>query len=175
MQPRYFIGITLPDPLSETIAAAQKRFIHDDKVMDPLVLHITLLHPNILMTLSPLYFLPLAKQIADAALPITIELTETAMFDDRVLHIAVKSPELLLLQKKLVDLLPDDIRARYEVGRTFTPHVTVAQAKPLQKLDPTLIEQCKKEIDPLLPMTFMAVNLSQFTWIRPRKYSIRTI
>jgi 2'-5' RNA ligase len=175
MQPRYFIGITLPESLSEKIAKAQTELFGGHKVMEPLAAHITLLHPNILMTLSPLYFIPKVKEIAGTELPIDVELTKTTLFDERVLHIAVKSPELSALQQKLVELLPDDIRARYEVGRSFMPHVTLAQAKPLQKLDPALIEQMKKRIDPLLPKKFEAASLSQFTWIRPRKYRIQSV
>jgi 2'-5' RNA ligase len=175
MQPRYFIGITLPDSLSEKITLAQHELFSTHKVMEPLTPHITLLHPNILMTLSPLYFLPKVKEIADAELPIAIELSKTAIFDDRVLHIAVKSPGLLALQKKLVGLLPDDIRARYEVGRDYTPHVTLAQAKPLQGLDPLLVEQLQARVDSLLPKTFETANISKFTWIRPRKYKIQHV
>jgi 2'-5' RNA ligase len=175
MQPRYFIGITLPDTIGKKISEVQGRFLSGQDVMEALVPHITLLHPNILMTLSPLYFIPQVKQVADDLLPIKIELAKTAMFDDRVLHIAVKSPELLKLQKSLVELLPDDIRARYEVGRMYTPHVTLAQAKPLKRLDPALTEAVKKQINPLLPEKFEAAQVSQFTWIRPRKYKIQTI
>lgn len=175
MQSRYFIGITLPEKLAKDIAHIQEQLLHGQNVMEPLVPHITLLHPNILMTLSPLYFIPLVQESANSSLPVRVELTKTALFDDRVLHIAVKSSELLRLQKKLVELLPDDIRARYQVGRTYTPHVTLAQAKPLQRLEPSLIEAFKRKVDPLLPLKFEAGNLSQFTWVRPRKYSIRTI
>lgn len=175
MQPRYFIGIALPEALAADIAETQQRLLSGQDVMEPLAPHITLLHPNILMTLAPLYFIPQVRQVADDLLPITIELTKTAMFDDRVLHITVKSPELLKLQKKLVELLPDDVRARYEVGRTYTPHVTLAQAKPLKRLDPVLTEAIKKQVDPLVPEIFQADQLTQFTWIRPRKYKIQAV
>src|SRR5690606_37134575 len=116
------------------------------------------------MTLSPVYLVPKIKIITDAELPIEIELSKTGMFDDRVLHIAVHSPSLMKLRHTLVDLLPDDIRARYEIGRDFSPHVTSAQAKPRQRLDATLLEQLRQSIDSLLPIKFEVRHLQQFTW-----------
>lgn len=175
MQPRYFIGITLPDALSRQIAAIQKDLIKDTPVMQPLVPHITLLHPNILMTLSPLYLLPLVSKAAAGLLPISIELTGTAMFDRRVLYAAVKSPALPKLQKKLVELLPDDVRARYMVGREFTPHVTLLQAKPLQSLDPQLMADFKARMEPMLPVSFDVTALTSFVQQRARSYRVETI
>jgi 2'-5' RNA ligase len=175
MHQRYFIGITLPDNLTDVLAKIQGELRDVPGLMEPLVPHITLLHPNILMTLSPLYFVPKVKIIASKTLPIKIDLTKTALFDKRVLHIVVKSPELIRLQSELVELLPDDIRARYQVGREFTPHVTIAQAKPLQELPETLIDNLRMKVDPLLPEKFEAVSLSQFTWLKPRTYKVATL
>lgn len=175
MHPRYFIGIAFPDDISGQITAVQKKLVGQYDVMEPLVPHITLLHPNILMTLSPLYFIPLAKKAADAALPIKLELTKVAMFDSRVLHIAVKSAALHRLHDELVELLPDDVRARYEIGRKFTPHVTLAQAKPLQTLDSQLITDVSAQIEPLLPQTFEARHISQFKSQRARTYTVQQI
>lgn len=143
--------------------------------MEPLVPHITLLHPNILQTVSPIYLIPLVKQIAETELPIHIELTGTAMFDKRVLHIAVNSPRMINLQAKLVDLLPPDIKARYEIGRKYTPHVTLLQAKPLQALDPSIIKQFENELKAQLPHAFEANKLTIFTWQGPRRYKVEDI
>lgn len=175
MHPRYFIGITIPEDLSSKIEKVQQNLLPGHKVMAPLLPHITLLHPNILMTVSPLYLVPKLNEITADYLPLDIELIKTALFDKRVLHIAVKSPELIKLQSALVQLLPDDIRARYQIGRAFTPHVTLAQAKPLQQLSDELIDGFEHALDPLLPKKFKAEKLSQFTWVKPREYKIETI
>lgn len=175
MHQRYFIGITLPDNLTEALQEIQKELYDLPGLMQPLVPHITLLHPNILMTMAPMYFVPKVKELSSELLPIEIELTKAALFDMRVLHIAVKSPGLIKLQSRLVELLPDDIRARYEIGREFTPHITVAQAKPLQVLPEALIENLKTQINPLLPKKFNAKTLSQFTWLKPRSFKISPI
>lgn len=143
--------------------------------MKPLVPHITLLHPNILMTVSPMYLLPLVKEAAAEFLPLSIELTGTAMFDSRVLYAAVKSPGLLKLQKRLVELLPDDVRARYMVGREFTPHVTLLQAKPLQSLDSELVAGFKTRIKTHLPASFKAQTLTSFTQQHARSYRVAAI
>lgn len=137
--------------------------------------HITLLHPNILMTLSPLYFVPQVKEVSKSLLPFTVELTKTAMFDDRVLYIAVKSPELTNLQSKLVSLLPSDIQARYEVGRDYKPHITLVQAKPLQSLDTELIARINLQLGKHLPAKFEVTELTQFKSLGPRKYKIESI
>lgn len=175
MHPRYFIGIALPDDISSTITAVQKKLAGQYDVMEPVVPHITLLHPNILMTLSPLYFIPLAKKAADAALPINLELTKIAMFDSRVLHIAVKGAALHHLHDELIELLPHDVRARYEIGRKFTPHVTLAQSKPLQTLDSQLITDVSTQMKPLLPQTFEVRHLSQYKSQRARTYTVQQI
>lgn len=174
MQPRYFIGITLSRALSRTIAQAQDKLItrNTKLVMEPLVPHITLLHPDLLMTLPPSHFIPKIKQVADTQLPLTISLEKPAMFDQRVLHISVHSPALIELQKNLVTLLPDQIRAQYEVGRQYTPHVTLLQAKPMQKLPLELIDEFKTRFEPLFPQSFTAYHLAQFHWLRPRSYMV---
>lgn len=175
MHPRYFVGIALPNVLSEQIQTIQTAVLKNRPVMEPLVPHITLLHPNILMTLSPLYFIPIIKEASQALLPISVELTGIDMFDERVLYIAVKCPGLITLQEKLVGMLPDDIRARYEVGREYTPHVTIAQAKPLQTLSRDVAHHLRRDLNQLLPTKFTAKALTQFTWQADRRYSILTI
>lgn len=175
MHQRYFIGLTLPEHLSEKIRSAQNELFAGHKLMAPLTPHITLLHPNILMTLSPMYLLPKIKEVSQKSLPIEVNLKEVGRFDDRVLHISVNSPALLILQKQLVELLPEDIRARYEIGRDYTPHVTLAQAKPMQKLDPELISHFSATIKPLLPLKFEVNSLSKFTWIKPREYRVESV
>lgn len=175
MNPRYFIGITLPDELTSKIETIQIELLTSQDVMKPLVPHITLLHPNILMTLAPMYFVPIVKEAAKEFLPLSIELTEIALFDTRVLYIAIKSPELVRLQEKLVGLLPEDIRAGHQIGREYKPHITIAQAKPLQSLSDELIARLEQELTPLLPLKLEITFLSYFTSSGPRIYKPRTI
>lgn len=175
MQPRYFIAIILPDDIRHRIGKVQHELFQPGKVMQPLKPHITLLHPNMLMSLPPMHFVPKIKKVADQILPIKIKLTKTDLFDDRVLHIAVESSEIYKLYDELVNHLPEEIKARYTVGRPFVPHITLNQAKPKQSLDSALIDKFKEKIDPLLPQTFTVNNLHQFKWLRPRIYKITAI
>lgn len=170
MNPRYFIGVSLPDDITSKIQDVQGALLGKESVMEPLIPHITLLHPNILMTLSPLYFIPKVSHATQTFLPFNVELTGIAQFDTRVLYIAVKSPRLTKLQRSLVELLPDDIQARYMAGRHYTPHVTLAQAKPLQKLDPDLVALFEKELQSLLQTKFDVKSLAQFKSHGPRRY-----
>jgi 2'-5' RNA ligase len=174
-QKRYFIGISLPDAISEQISALQSNLFDAQGMQPPLVPHITLLHPNVLMTLSPMYFLPKVKEIAASLLPIEVHLTQVDSFGKRVQYIVVESPALIKLQESLVELLPEKIRAQYYVGREFTPHVTLAQAKPRQQLQAATFQQFTDVITPLLPYKFLATELTQFTWEGPRKYKINPI
>lgn len=175
MPKRYFIGIALPDDLTSSITHIQRDLFVPHKVMPPLVPHITLLDPNTLSTVGAAHFLPKVKAIAYASLPINISLTHTALFGRRVFHIAAESPKLLELQQQLVDLLPEDVRIKYQSGRPFRPHTTIVQAKPSQNLSPKLIESFKKQIDPLLPRDFTAEALTHFQWIHPRTYALYII
>lgn len=175
MNPRYFIGITLPDELSSTISKTQKEFFTPAKTMEPLVPHLTLLDPNMLMELSPIYFLPKVKEIVEVTLPFEVTLTHLDMFDDRVLFISADSAELIILRKDLVKLIPEKVRAQYTVSREYIPHVTLAQAKPNQHLSDELITNIKTNIQPLLPQQITVKNLNQFLWIRPRTYRVKEI
>lgn len=143
--------------------------------MEPLVPHITLLDPNTLLELSPMYFVPKVRKIAKDSLPFGVELTGLGSFGKRALYITVKSPKIVVLRQKLVRLLPDHIRAKHTDVREFIPHVTLAQAKPNQKLDQALIGKFGEQISPLLPCEFSVKNLDQFKWIRPRTYKVTKI
>lgn len=175
MHQRYFIGITLPEDLSRQISAVQHDLFIPGKVREPLTPHITLLQPDLLESSPPSYLVPKVERATDAKLPIIVSLGKAALFDQRVLYVAVHSPELYELHEELVKLLPDRVRAMYDISREFVPHVTLAQAKPKQELPPELVNNFKARVDPLLPYSFAAPNLSQFTRIRPRVYEVRKI
>jgi 2'-5' RNA ligase len=175
MNPRYFIGILLPDEMRNEVGKIQHELLQPGKIMEPLKPHITLLHPNMVMNISPMYLVPKIKELTNQILPISINLTHTGMFDMRVLHIVVDSPEITDLYSKLTSLLPEETLASYSVGRSFAPHVTVAQTKPKQTLSDEQIYQYQKRIDPLLPYVFQVNKLTIFKWIRPRVYKVLPI
>lgn len=165
----------MPDELSTAVSQAQKKLLVPGQVMDPLVPHVTLLDPNMLMELSPTYFLPKVRQTAAVTLPFEVTLTHLDMFDSRVLFIRAESSELIKLRKDLVKLIPEKIRAQYTVNREYIPHVTLAQAKPNQHLSDEQITNIKTKIQPLLPQIITVRSLNQFQWIRPRTYRIKKI
>jgi 2'-5' RNA ligase len=172
MQQRYFIGITLPDELSSTINKIQHDLFQPGKTMQPLVPHITLLHPNMLESLTPKKLIPNVKLAADEMLPISIRLSEINMFDKRVIYIAVQCSKIIDLYEKLFKQLPAGVREKYQNDRKFNPHVTLTQSKPRQNLDSVLVQRFNKQVSPLLPQTFQAKNLSKFIWQSPRTYKI---
>jgi 2'-5' RNA ligase len=174
-QKRYFIGLTLPELLSSEISKIQYS-VYDSKIMlHPLVPHITLLPPEALLTLHPMHFVPLVKQASGSSLPLAISLEEPAMFDERVLYASVESPELVHLQAELIDLVPNKVKASFTVGREFTPHLTLAQAKPGQVLPQELIDSLTSQLNKLLPQNFVISNLSVFTWQHPRHYKVEPL
>lgn len=175
MNDRYFIGITLPGNLSREIEQLQRDLFQPRKVMHPLKPHITLLHPDLLQTLPPDYFVQKIKEIADHSLPFEVKLTGINMFDKRVLYIGVSFENLMDFQEKLVNLLPEDIKARYLTSRPYKPHVTIVQSKPKQNLPQKLIGNFQNKVEPMLPAKFPVTHLAQFTWIRPRTYKIKKI
>lgn len=170
MEQRYFVGITLPKDLSQIISDIQKELLVPHKILTPLVPHITLLEPNLLETMPPDALMPQIKRVAEGVLPIQITLTRTACFDKRVLYIEAQNGELSELRNQLIGLLPEP-----PARRQFQPHVTVAQAKHNQTLTEASIESYRERIEPLLPASFTASQLSYFEWIHPRTYALYDI
>ena len=175
MSARYFIGLTLPTDLSAIISDVQNKSISSHLLMKPIQPHITLLDPNTLMDVSPMYLIPKVKELATQYLPLNITLSEIESFENRVLYIAADSPELIKFQAALSALLPDKVQASHLVGRSFTPHVTLAQAKPRQKLVGNLEQSFQHKLAGFLPATFTANHISKFTWQAPRTYNVSDI
>lgn len=174
MNPRYFIGIELPPDLSKTISVIQEDLYDPQSLSKPLVPHITLLHPKMLETLSPMYFVPKAKEIAAQILPINIKLTDIDVFHRRTLYISVESAALTLLYNKLIALLPDTIMAQY-LGQVFSPHVTLAQSLGRMPLTTDIKDQFQKATSPLFPTIFDASYISQFVWVSKNEHKIKPI
>lgn len=174
-QKRWFIGALLPPNISKAITTVQHQLIDESTMLPPLVPHITLMHPNPLMELSPLYFAPLAKNVALELLPCEIKLGNIGTFNNNVLYISVESPELTQMHNQLVDLLPSKIQAQYFVGRNFVPHVTLAQTKNLNTFKPERTEQFKQAIEPLLPTSFTLHKLTRCEWQSPRSYTAKDL
>lgn len=174
-QKRWFIGTLLPPNISEAITTVQHKLIDESTMQPPLMPHITLMHPNPLMELSPLYFAPIAKIAAQKVLPCTIQLQHIAVFHNNVLYIAVKSPELIQIHNQLVSLLPKKIQAQFFVGRDFVPHVTLAQTKNLHTIKLEHAKQFKQAIEPLLPTSFTLHKLTRCEWQSPRSYTAKDL
>lgn len=174
-QKRYFIGIQLPGALTHAISTLQKNAYNEQSMLTPLIPHITLLHPNALTSLAPMYFIPLVSKVAAQHLPFDVTLTHLGAFGSSVLYIAVESHGLMRLHKALVALLPEKVRTQYYVSRSFTPHVTLAQAKFRIKLSQPESDSFNTALEQKLPYTFPVNHLSEFVWQDARKYKIATI
>lgn len=175
VQKRWFIGALLPPIISDAIISIQRELINDDAILPPLMPHITLMHPNPLMELSPLHFAPLAKKAAHELLPCEILLGSIGTFNDSVLYISVKSPELTQIHNQLVALLPSKIQSQYFVRRDFVPHVTLAQSRGLNKLSHEIITQFTHKIEPLLPTKFTLQKLTRYEWQGSRTYLVKDL
>ncbi|MDZ7785565.1 MAG: 2'-5' RNA ligase family protein [Candidatus Saccharibacteria bacterium] len=175
MHNRYFIGLTLPDELSERIHELQNEFHEPGKTMQPLVPHITLLPPNLLMSVSPMYLLPKLRPLGKAFLPLNIHLAATDMFGARVLFLTVENDRLKKLRREMLDLLPEKVQKSYSTEYSFTPHVTLLQAKPKQALPDETIKAFTHRLEPLLPREYTANRLHVFTRTKPRTYTVRPV
>jgi 2'-5' RNA ligase len=172
---RYFIGIALPEAISETLSQFQKSHYMLRSMMKPLIPHITLLHPDVLMTISPIFMLPVTKDIGRDFLPMNITLGKINTFNDRVLHIEIESTEVTSIQQQLVDALPGKLKSQYYVGRNFTPHITILQAKHKLKIPEQTVNACIDSLQPIIQESFQVNELSQFIWNNPREYSVKSI
>jgi 2'-5' RNA ligase len=175
VQNRWFIGVALPKELSETISQVQRELINEDTMQKPLVPHVTIIHPNPLMELSPLYFAPLAKKLTDSLLPCDIQLQSIGLLHSNVVYISVVSKQLQAIYDELVAALPHHIQAQYFVGKKFIAHVTVAQTRGRNSFDTAFVESVKKLIEPLLPTTFTVTNLTRFEWRASRNYIVKDL
>lgn len=172
MQARYFIGIALPVELSRVIMGLQQEMPASSKLMQPLVPHITLLHPDLLADIPPAQFLPRIKKATETFLPLSIRLTHTGRFGKRVLYIAIECPQIMRLQKQLLQLLPEENQDVQGGKRNFTPHITLVQARRKQPLPEQQTRALDEQIELLLPFHFEAEQLAVFTWIKPRTYRV---
>ncbi|MFO0882213.1 MAG: 2'-5' RNA ligase family protein [Candidatus Saccharimonadales bacterium] len=176
VQKRWFIGVTLPDELSDAISGVQQQLKQNDvTLLEPIVPHITLLHPNPLMELSPLYFAPIAKQATDTLLPCDIQLTATSTFRSDVLYISVESPQLHKIYNALVEALPHAVQSSYFVGKEFVPHITIAQAKSGCTLNQNSVQIAEQQLRGLLPASFIASELTRFESNASRSYSVKKL
>lgn len=173
---RYYIGLGLPDKLSNQIATIQADLFDPAVAIQPLVPHITLLPPPAVQDVAPDDLAPRAKQAAQALLPINFSLNEVVFISSRTLAIRVESSELQTLQYKLASLLPADTAAAGVVRRAYNPHVTLNQARRGEKeLPHELLLQYRQALKPLLPASCQANHLTLYRWMRPRIYSAEVL
>lgn len=174
MHTSYFIGVELPSSIGNAITTAQAEIDPQTSHIAPLQPHITLINPDVLGAVSPLYYKPIVKEVAESFLPLQIELNDFGIFNERILYIAVESIALNALQAALVARLPEHVQAEYFVGKEFTAHVTVAQVRG-EKLKPEIIAAYKAKLESLLPIAFQVNSLTKFTREAPRQYKTKTI
>jgi 2'-5' RNA ligase len=176
MPPRYFIGITPPKDVARVISSVQYSLYDEKLLLKPLVPHITIIHPNALERISPLWLLPKLKSVQAAIMPTSIKLGSISVFHTSNLHIKVESTSLNELYEQCLNLLPKDVIATHFVGkRKFDPHITLAQAKPKQELSPKYIELYRQQLKPIIGTQFTVNNLTKFEHSAPRHYQIKHI
>lgn len=174
MHPSYFIGIALPVPIAEAITTIQSEVNPETTLIAPLQPHITVMHPDALSAVSPLYFEPITKEVAADFLPLQIELKDFGIFNNSTLYIAAESVALCALQTALVARLPKHVQAEYFIGKTYKPHITLAQVRG-KTLEPEVIEAYKQKLAYLLPTTFEVQALTKYSRLAPRQYKTKTI
>jgi 2'-5' RNA ligase len=167
MQNVYFIGLKLPNELEAVVNNIQDE-LQNSRLLTPLVPHITLLHPALLEEVDESDLLPRMYAIAQKSMPLRVELGEVATYDNRSVHISVRSPQLFELQQALVQLLPHDIIARHRYA--FTPHVTLAQSVHGKSVPDMLEAAYREKLEPFIPCYFQADEITYFDWQKPRHY-----
>lgn len=170
----YFIGIALPDELSEQLFILKWQLHRNiNHSLRPLVPHITLLHPSSLRTSPQKNILPTIQTVAKKYLPLDIELRAIGNFSHTVLYVAAHSSQLSELQSELVSLLPEVAQQTYH-QRGYQPHVTLLQTRSPEVLEVKSLEKHLKQVI-TLPRQFTVHSLSCFTQDRPREYSAVTL
>lgn len=169
----YFIGIEVPGDLCYEIEKLQGEFHRERGTLQPLVPHITLLHPNCLKGIMPHELIPKVKEVAERYLPLNVELSSVQFFGSHVAFIEVNSLRLHSLHRQLANLLPEDIR-QSQFRYPFRPHITIAQIHRPRELSTDHIKQTTEKAL-RLPVRVEIDSLSHFQWIRPRDYKTKLI
>jgi 2'-5' RNA ligase len=167
---RYFIGISPPAEVSESLRKLQRKHHKAKLMLEPLEPHITLLHPNALSHLEAEKFLPMVRRVSRQFLPFDVTLHEVSMYGKRVLFCSIDSPQLVGLQASLIKLLPERVIRQFYEGRPYQPHLTIAQSIRGKRLPEQLTYPLEKDVMKLLPHTFSVTHLHRFEWEEPRIY-----
>lgn len=176
MPPSYFIGLTLPTDISSAIIDVQTSLYDDNILLQPLVPHITIIQPNALSQISPIWIKPVAKNIANNYLPLKAKITDVKTFNDKVIYLAIDCPGLIDMQKDLVAALPKDIYQRYYVGRLpYTPHITIAQTKNQTALSSAIIASYTEALQNFVNQDLNINIIYIFKHSAPRTYKIQKI
>lgn len=178
MHPKpYFIGLALPSDVHDAITRAQRELLDERFAIRPIVPHITLLHPPAVERLEPEQLAARVRETVADLLPMPVTLEGFGTFGKHSMHIRVQQqPHLMELHRRLVALLPEESRqTHYPDGSTYTPHVTLAQAKRGSKLPADLLGEYSAELEHLLPCTFQAEHITLYRWVAPRQYALETI
>ncbi|HET7629954.1 MAG TPA: 2'-5' RNA ligase family protein [Candidatus Saccharimonadales bacterium] len=165
----YFIGIALPSELDRRIAKLKNQLYEaDSDLLEPVMPHVTLLHPPSLAGIMPSQLIPEVRRVARRYLPLTIALNDLGSFGDSVAFVEAESLKLRSLQSQLVKLLPTEAQASH-YRRPYRPHITIAQKYEPKALDQVMIAAAiNRELQ--LPVSFTVENISYFKRILPRRY-----
>jgi 2'-5' RNA ligase len=170
----YFIGISLPSDLDRSITELKSRLYGEQPhMLQPVLPHVTLLHPPSLQGILPSQLIPRIHKIAERYLPMTITLSRIGFFGSRVCYLEAESFSLYSLQASLMRLLPPEAQANH-YKHDFLPHVTLAQTYDPATLNRTaIIKEINNSLD--MPITFTVDSVTHFTRIKPRVYTPEVI
>lgn len=165
----YFIGIALPVELARRVSHLQWQLHEqDERLLAPILPHVTLLHPPSLQGIMPAELLPRVHEAAARYLPMTLTITDVGFFGKRICYLKVESFSLESLQSHLVRLLPPEAQ-RLHYKRPYVPHITMAQLYDPDVLDrAALTAAIHASLPP--PITFTVDSVSRFRRILPRQY-----
>lgn len=171
----YYIGLQVPSPVRTRITAIQHELFDPIESIEPLEPHITLLPPPAVERIKPEDLTMHCKAAAKDVWPLKLTLVELITFAGHGVAIRAEGEAIHDLQRRLVALLPFASEVTYYPHPHFLPHVTLAQAIRGKTMPAKLIEQYRRELEALLPVSFSVDHLTLFEWTGPRKYAAKRI
>ena len=168
----YFLGIAPPLELSNKIGEIQKRLHKENEtLLQPLIPHITLLHPGCAMLIGKQKLLAHAQSIVSTMKPIIIRLDTIDMFGSRVLHIAAASNDLKPLHTLCAPLPTKQYDSYYNsaIGQ-FRPHITIAQTASGETPPDSFTRKVTVRVQVILPAHFVADHPTLFVRHGYRNY-----
>jgi 2'-5' RNA ligase len=172
---RYYVGLRVPSPLNEQIAALQQELFEPDTTVPPLDPHLTLMPPPRLARLPVARILSHVSSATSGFWPMEAELTGIEIFREQIFTLQVGGQRLHELHERLEAAVPADAADPGWRPHPFVPHITVSETKGGTPFSAARKAAYERAVTPLLGQRFILDQLTLYHWVGPRQYEAQDL